>query len=297
MLGSATAQTPERPAITGVSHLAVYAADPDASERFYVETLGATRRADPTDPDGVRYYFSPKQFVEVLPLPAEAGEKNRLAHAAFATEDAEALRAYLEANDVKVPDGVEKASDGSAWFEVEDPEGTPVRFVEAPETLPDVRDNPISSRVMHVGFIVHDRARQDAFYKDVLGFRDYWSGGPEGEREVWVSLQVPDGTDWVEYMIVGEPDGHGIPEDMSKDTLGVLNHFALGVPNTRDTYTVLWNEERLAGQDEVPKIGLDAKWQLNLYDPDGTRAEFMEFAPIGEPCCNPFKGAHPSADE
>jgi hypothetical protein len=37
---------------------------------------------------------------------------------------------------------------------------------------------------------------------------------------------------------------------------------------------------------EKPKIGRDGKWQLNLYDPNGTRAELMEMKPVEKPCCS-----------
>jgi len=92
----------------------------------------------------------------------------------------------------------------------------------------------------------------------------------------------------LEYMIVGTPDGRGIPPTMSRADLGVLDHFSLGVANAQAAYTLLWNEDRLAGQSNTPKIGRDAKWQLNLLDPDGTRAEIMELHAIGTPCCSPF---------
>ena len=48
-------------------------------------------------------------------------------------------------------------------------------------------------------------------------------------------------------------------------------------PSAAAAYALLWNGDRLAGQQNTPKIGRDAKWQLNLLDPDGTRAEVMEF--------------------
>ena len=31
---------------------------------------------------------------------------------------------------------------------------------------------------------------------------------------------------------------------------------------------------------------VDGKWQLNLYDPNLTRAELMEFKPVQKPCCS-----------
>jgi catechol 2,3-dioxygenase-like lactoylglutathione lyase family enzyme len=83
-----------RPRITGISHLAVYAADPAATDKFYREIVGAVKLPDPENPEGVRYALSATQFIEVLPLPADAGI-NRLDHTAWNTDDAEAMRKYL----------------------------------------------------------------------------------------------------------------------------------------------------------------------------------------------------------
>ena len=295
IFGSAVvlAASPSRPPLTSVSHLAVYAADPAKSEAFYVHDLGAVKAPDPESPTGARYYFSPTQFVEVLPLPAGYGSINRLDHVAFNTADADAMRQYLKSKGVKVPAKVETGGDGSRWFDVTDPEGARVQFVQPPANPSAIAPNPLSSHIIHVGFIIHNRANEDAFWRTILGFRPYWFGGMRDDNPTWISLQVPDGTDWLEYMVVGTPDTTGIPSTLSAANLGVLNHFSLGVPNTRDAYTLLWNGDRLQGQKETPKIGRDAKWQLNLLDPDGTRAEIMEFHAIGKPCCSPFTAPDP----
>ena len=42
-----------------------------------------------------------------------------------------------------------------------------------------------------------------------------------------------------------------------------------------------------------PEIGRDGKWSLDVYDPDGTRVEVMEFTPAKEPCCHPYTADHP----
>ena len=291
--GHAHAAAPARPQIVSVSHLAVYAADPAKSEAFYVHDLGGVKGPNPENPNGARYYFSPMQFIEVLPLPPGAPSTNRLDHAAFNTPDAEALRTYLASRGVAVPARVETGNDGGRWFDIVDPEGVKLQFTQPPATPPAIPVNPLSSRIIHVGFIIHDRARQDAFYRQILGFRPYWFGGMTDDAQSWVSLQVPDGTDWLEYMIVSPPEGRGAPPGMSQATQGVLDHFSLGVEDTRLAYTLLWNGDRLAGQDGLPKIGRDAKWQLNLLDPDGTRAELMEFHAVGKPCCSPFTATDP----
>ncbi len=290
---AAGAVEPSRPLITGVSHIAVYAADPARTERFYVHDLGGVKGDDPENARGVRYYFESTQFVEVLPLPTGPPSINRLDHVAFITTNAEKLRLYLASKQIAVPKRIERGTDASAWFDVLDPEGNRIEFVQPPGHPADVPVNALSNHMIHVGFIAHDRAREDGFFRTVLGFKPYWFGGMKEEVPTWISQQVPDGTDWLEYMIVGTPDGHGIPPTMSAADLGVLDHFSLGVISTETAYTLLWNGDRLTGQANTPKIGRDAKWQLNLIDPDGTRAELMELHAIGKPCCSPFTASDP----
>jgi catechol 2,3-dioxygenase-like lactoylglutathione lyase family enzyme len=291
--GNRVTAAPARPAITGVSHIAVYTSTPQAAERFYVHDLGATKGSDPEADQGTRYYFSTTQYVEVLPLPHLNTSIQRLDHVAFVTADAEGLRRYLGASGVTVPAAVHTASD-SRWFEVRDPEGNHIQFVEpGAYPAPQPSRNAISHHIIHVGFIVHDRAREDGFFRTVLGFRPYWYGGNEAHDPTWISQQVPDGSDWLEYMLVTPVAGRGIPAGMSQSLLGVLNHFSLGIANMEAAYTLLWNGNRLTGQDGTPKIGRDAKWQLNLHDPDGTRAELMELHAIGTPCCSPFTAPDP----
>jgi catechol 2,3-dioxygenase-like lactoylglutathione lyase family enzyme len=97
-------------------------------------------------------------------------------------------------------------------------------------------------------------------------------------------MQVPDGTDWLEFMVNVSPDA-------DQRLRGIMNHIAIGVPDIHAAQKqLLANGVNLT---EEPKIGRDGKWQLNLYDPDDTRVEFMEFTPKGKTCCSEFTGPHP----
>lgn len=283
-----------RPPITGVSHLSVYSADLGKTEAFYLHNLGALKAGDPENPKGVRYYFSPTQFVEVLPLPQGPASINRLDHVAFVTADAEGLRSYMGAHGVAVPASVENGSDGSKWFDVKDPEDNKVEFVQVPAALPQVPLDPLSHRIIHVGYMVHSRAAEDTFYRAVLGFRPYWYGGATDAVPSWVSQQVPDGTDWLEYMLVTGPETKGISADMTSDRLGAMDHFSLGVQDIKSTALVLYDGNRIPERTSGPKIGRDGKWQYNLFSPDGTRAEIMEFQAAGKPCCSAFTAASPT---
>ena len=289
--GAALAQTPARPPITGVSHIAVYTSNAAAAEHYYVHDIGLKKGPDPEDPAGVRYYVNPTQFVEVLPLPANAGNA-RLDHIGYITTDAEALRLYLADHRYAVPDRVHRAADGSRWFSVKDPEGNKVQFVQpAPNALSMTGADPIGRHVIHVGERVKSADAENAFYRDLLGFKPYWFGGMKPGKTDWISQQVPDGHDWLEYMM---ESGDG---DISQRQFGVLDHLSIGVVNMEQAVTTLDREDRLNNPHTPMQIGRDGKWQYNLFDPDGTRLELMEFTPVEKPCCSPFTAPNPSPDE
>lgn len=288
---AAAQSTPARPKITGVSHLAVYTSNPAATEHYYTVTIGAVKQADPENPKGVRYALSGTQFVEVLPLPADAGV-NRMDHAAFNTSDAEGMRKYLAAKGWPVPASVKKGSDGSHWFEIKDPEGNRIQFVQPPAGAKVDAPKAIGHHIIHVGFLVHNREKEDTFYRGLLGFNPYWWGGMQDDRVDWVSQQVPDGHDWLEYMLNSGPLG----STMSQHQLGVLDHVAIGEKSVDDARDTLTSQGRLDGVqcDKSTKIGKDGKGQFNLYDPDQIRAELMNFHATEKPCCSPFTAEDPA---
>jgi catechol 2,3-dioxygenase-like lactoylglutathione lyase family enzyme len=292
------AQTPQRPKITGISHLAVYTSNPEAAEHYYRETIGAAKLPDPENPNGVRYMINATQFVEVLPLPEGAGI-NRLDHTAWNTDSAEGMRRYLASKGWETPSAVKKGSDGSRWFEVKDPEGNRVQFVQPPANaqLPDA-PNVIGHHIIHVGFHVNSREAEDKFYRDLLGFRPYWFGGMQEGQIDWVSQQTPDSRDWLEYM-VSPLSPATAPADQRQRQLGVMDHLSIGEPSVNDAFKVLQTGDRLTDvrHDQSPKLGKDGKWQLNLYDPDGIRTELMNFKATEKPCCSPFTAEDPNVSE
>jgi len=289
----------QRPPIIGIAHIGLRTDNLAAAREFYGHTLGfqepfsvrvaktsvADLAGSPGDLIVTFFKVNDHQYIELTPDLASAAE-DRLSHIAFETTDARALRDYLAAQGVPVPDTLKAGVAGNLSFMVKDPDGHSVEFVEYlagslqrknfGKFLPDTR---ISQRMIHVGVTIRDRAAADRFYKDILGFQSIWYGGMTDDRVDWVDMRVPDGTDWLEYMLnVRNP---------SPRTLGVMHHFALGVPDIQAAY----KEVVARGYNaEQPKIGRDGKWQLNLYDPDYTRAELMEPKPVRKPCCSPILG-------
>jgi len=306
-----------RPAILGISNMGVYTSDAAQAEQFYVHQLGLRKAADPYNAKGARYYVNQEQFIEVLPLPEGQGV-NRLDHVGYITANAAQLLHYLKTKGVTVPDAAQHATDGSSWFNVKDPEGNTVQFVQPPAHVLATKDtaalysdagsSPIGHRIIHVGFAVHSRETEDGFYREILGFNPYWHGGMKPDRTDWVSQQVPNGHDWLEYMltagsshapsgsdiIAAGQSGSGGDQPISQQELGVLDHFSLGVVNMEKAVTTLSAEDRLGTVDARPQMGKDGKWQFNLYDPDKVRVELMEFSAVEKPCCSGFTAANPT---
>jgi lactoylglutathione lyase len=281
---------PERPPIVGVAHIAVRTDDIAAARKFYGGVLGYQEPFTLDKPDGsglwLTYFkINDHQYIEVFPELKDA-KQDRLSHVSFETTDAEGLRAYLASKGVKVPEKLPPRLDRDLGFDVQDPDGHTVEFMQyTPESwhmqaagkfLPETR---ISDHMIHVGVTVKDRAAADHFYKDILGFKQTWQGGFKDDRTDWVDMRVPDGTDWLEYMLnVHDPDPR---------LLGIVHHLALGVPDIQKGYTTA--VQRGYKADEKPQIGRDGKWQFNMYDPNLTRVELMEPKPVQTPCCSPMQ--------
>jgi len=212
---------------------------------------------------------------------------------AFTTDDIAAMRRYLTTKGIKASQIIERL-DSSRAFAVYDPEGHTIEFVERGKgpVLRDVwtdRGPPwVSRHMIHAGFVVYRKDAEDRFYRDMLGFRLYWHGADKtGTPDDWVAIQVPDGTDWLEYML-------NQPDHMDLQLTGVMNHISLGVADMKKAEATMESRGWKPHGDEQAEIGRDGKWQLDVFDPDLSRVELMEFKPVQKPCCNDFTGPHPS---
>jgi catechol 2,3-dioxygenase-like lactoylglutathione lyase family enzyme len=279
-------QAVKRPRILGIDHVAFYTTQPDGVKALYSGTLGLVAAA-PVESGELTRYWVGKQWVGFGADP-DPKSTNRMDHVAFATDDAAALRQYLISKNIKV-EKIEKLGDGSASFLLTDPDGHRIQFVERnrDEASPTPPESAVSHHMIHAGFLVHDRDAEDRFYRDLLGFHLYWHGGMQPGRTDWAAMQVPDGTDWLEYML-------NQPEHPDLRIMGVLDHISLGVADMKKAQAILEAHGWRPHGNEKAQMGKDGKWQLNLFDPDLTRIELMDFKPSEKPCCSDFTGPHPS---
>ena len=262
----------------GLDHVAFKTSDVEAAQRFYGELLGYPVVQPRVAGAPLLVRVNKRQAIVLEPGLAPDVE-DRLSHIAFATSDLSALKTYLDARGVTTS-GPESRICGRVGLRATDPDGNLVEFVQedvivaAPPASPYV---PLSTRLYHTGVAVRDEAKAHTFYREVLGLEEIWRGGGDPARTSWVNMRVPDGTDYVEYMLNDKPP--------TREQLGSQHHACLLVPDMQAAWEAVRARTPPAARAALqkPRIGRNNKWQLNLFDKDGTRVELMEPFPTRIP--------------
>ena len=266
--GSQPTRPPE--IVTGIAHIAFLTSDVARASRFYGELLGygSTAVAAPGGRRRLVFSVNGRQRI-IVDEGLAAGQDERLSHVAFETSNMAALRSELARAAIASTPIAPPAADATG-IRVTDPDGHTIEFIErdAPLVFPPAH-GPVSKRILHIGLTVRDTASADRFYKDVLGFSEIWRGGSTDEVTSWINMRVPGGTDYLEYMLHSKPP--------TRQQLGSMHHVALQVTDIQDSLELVRSRWRDAdGPLGVPRIGRNNRWQLNLFDHDGTRTELME---------------------
>jgi catechol 2,3-dioxygenase-like lactoylglutathione lyase family enzyme len=276
-----SAQTaPVRPRILGISHVGFFVSDLPKALDFWHGLLGYDEPYDLKNPDGTVHIaflkINEHQQVELFNQQPPAGS-GHLSHIAFTVSNAEQMRRYLVSRGIPVGSKVSKGKTGDLNFEIKDPDGNLIEFVEPQPDDMEARNTGkfllatrISDSIYHLGFLVGSSEKSIKFYGDVLGFHEFWRGSSNDTQLSWIDMQVPDGNDYVEFMLYRD-----LP---APDKRGGQEHISLLVPDVQKAITAL--EARPAfqsyGKPIAPHTGVNGKRQVNLFDPDGTRAELME---------------------
>ena len=258
---------PPRPRIVGISHVAIRVTDAAAARKFYGQVLGLPDMH--SAPDKPSFEIGRNHVVLLPGLPA--AEDERFAHVAFETTDLAALRAHFTARGVPITQPAEQCRRDA--ITVQDADGHPIEFVQVkwppdPGAPRAASGAALSTRLLHAGLVIADEERAHRFYRDVLGFAEIWRGGRTEGVASWVNMRVPDGTQYLEYMLAAKP-----PDRRQR---GSMHHICLVVPEVQPAWELAAARADPATRPGPPNVGVNGKWQLNLFDPDGTRVELME---------------------
>jgi len=268
-----------RPRIVGIAEVSLFVHDLEKSRAFYKEFLGfdepyALKREDGSVSQSW-IKVSDRQTIELVP--EEAAGSDRLIRISLQVDDAEAMRRYLAARSVKTPDGITKGKTGDPSFSVRDPDDHVVEFVqyvpdgwgrrEQGKFLPESR---VSTRISHVGLLVGDLEAGLAFFRGILGGTETWRGGANPNVLTWVNVKLPEGEDYLEFILYA-----ALPAPNKR---GGTHHLCLEVPDVEKTKaTLMARAARIGYTREIEiKTGINRRRQINLFDPDGTRVEVME---------------------
>jgi lactoylglutathione lyase len=271
------AQEVARPRIVGMPHVAEKVHDLEASRHFYKDFLGYSEPFSIKIDGKVWMTFikiNDRQFVELSP--ETSPDEPRFMHLALETDDADALRRYVKSKGYKASDKpAAKGRIGNMGTGLEDPDGNHIdvtQYTPDGESMKDVgkdmSDKRISTRLTHVGFYV-SKPETARYYIDVLGFREFWRGSADGKTISYANLMVPEGSDYVEFMLGPKP---------TPERYGTVYHIALEVPDM-DAAIAKLNANPARKDYKRPievHTGRNHKRQCNLFDPDGMRVELME---------------------
>lgn len=267
--------------LTGIAHVGFAVTDLEKARTFYTGVLGFEEAFRISKPDGgvemAFFKVNDTQYIEISPgLPSD--QDDRLTHIAFETSDIERLRRMLGEAGVTVPSQPGRGRDGNRNFSVRDPDNHRVEFVQY---MPGswhtgargkfLSNRRISTHMLHLGVRVVELNRAMKFYRDILGASEFWRGGPKDGELRYINMRLPGPNgDYVELMLY--------PEPVTRAQLGSQHHLCLETADIQASHRTALDRGAPADRSQ-PRIGRNGRWQLNLFDPDGTRTELMEPRP------------------
>src|ERR1035438_4726996 len=180
-LAQSPAQT--RPRITGISHVGYFVSDLPKAIAFWHDFLGSDEystlpKKDSTDIRIAFIKINDHQHIELFNEPHTA-PPNMMSHMCFTVDNIEQIRACLRSKgfDVKAGDGG-KTKEGDYAFEIKDPDGMLVEFVQSLPTGVEAQAagkfepaTRISDKIYHIGFLVGNSQKSIDFYGKILSFR------------------------------------------------------------------------------------------------------------------------------
>jgi catechol 2,3-dioxygenase-like lactoylglutathione lyase family enzyme len=279
---SAAESTPRSFDLPSLYHVGFWVRDIAKARAFYTDFLGYAEPYELRRPNGdlqmvvmkvnerqVIYLFT--DATKILP------NGDNLDHLGLETHAIEAARTHLLAQGVKVG-SVNRGRIGDFLLGVKDPDGHAWEITQfAPEgqllqhqgkSLAPAR---ISPKLRSATFTTADLPATLHFYVDILGFKRV-AVNASSRTNPPVRLQVPDGTEYLDFISYERKPGAEAPR--------AVPEYALEVEDVGKAFDELSARARRLGL-AAPKpvaVGPDGLRQTSVVDPDGTRVVLKEAA-------------------
>ncbi len=274
--GSATEAAIDLP-ILGLAQVSVKVSDLDRSRAFYRDILGLPEAFELKDEAGqvtsVYFKVNDDQYIELIPglQPDELVRQTRIV---IQSSDLPELHA-LYAEEGLDPGPIASGADGNPTFRIVLPNGYPMDFLQYVPTSMQGRlrgqlltPERVSTHLLHAATMVKDDETKDFFSK--LG----WGRMLPGSRGDYIETPSRDFNLETKNPPL-DPENPATREQYERELYGAVYHFSLEISDMHAARELM--KER-GGFDDVTlrtAVGNNRHWLLHLFDPDGTRVEFM----------------------
>lgn len=292
---TADAQTPAPAAPTAVSDLPILGiaqvtnkvSNLDKSRAFYGGVLGLAEAFDLKDAAGkvTSAYFkvNDDQYIELTPN-LQPGELVRQGRIVIQSSDLQKLHDIYQQRGVN-PGPITKGPDGNPVFRVTLPNATNMDFLQyvagSQQSMARGKyllDSRLSTHILHAGTMVKDNDTK-SFVADKLGFGRLLPGN----RGDYIELPASDSNLETKNPPL-DPKNPATLDQYTREVSGAVYHVSLEVSDMRVARDLA---QKRGGYDDVrvrAAMGRGLRsWLLHLFDPDGTRAEFVQAGTVDFP--------------
>lgn len=277
--------------LLGLARVSIRVSDLNKARALYSGVAGFEEAFDAHDANGAvtAAYFkiNDLQFIEIEPGLTPKDVRPMVGFA-IRTDQLKKLRRMLSARGLN-PGKIRIDADGCAGFYVTGLPGQDLGFVEfvqygAKSLAERTRGqylglHRLSTHLEHIGIITTNFDAAFHFYVDTLGFQEnYRRVTTDRSHVVLDHIAMPgESKDLVELFYPAEPH-----ETLKRKHAGSMAHLAFTVPDD-DAVVSLAQLRDPRAHLGAPGYGLDNRWNFNLFDPDGTRIEFMQVVDPAHP--------------
>lgn len=268
--------------IVGLAQVTFRVSDLGRARAYYDGVLGLPEAFTLRDASGktasVYFKINDGQFIEVLPS-LKAGQLKRQERVVFESSDLERLRAIYASRGLS-PSPITRGLDGNPVFRVVDPEGNNLDFLQYVAGSQQVRARGrflearrLTTHLLHAGIMIRDRAAATPFYQDKLGFEG--ARTVPGGRGEYVELPSTDRNLETKNPPL-DPENPATKAQYTREVYGAVYHVGLDVPDIRVVRDQLQQRGRYDDVRVRATVGNNRHWLIHVFDPDGSRSEFME---------------------
>ncbi len=279
--GPGATQTPpsldELP-VMGIANVTFKVTDLNKARAFYTGVLGLAEAFDIKDKSGkvtsAYFKFNDDQYVEIVPT-LKPGELNREERIVFESTDLNKLHSMYESRGLS-PSPIHQGPDGNPVFRVVSPEGNHLDFLQYVDGSQQAKvrgkflsPDRVSTHIWHAGVMTKDPTLSGPFYREKLGFTNLRFG----TRGEYLETPSHDANTETKPPLTDTPETHAQYE---LEQWGAVNHIGIEVPNMRVARDTVQKRGGYSDLRVRAHVGNNRHWLMFLFDPAGTRMEFME---------------------